>query len=204
MSPLKQIIVGLFVLLTSSAFAQIHCGNVELSVDGSTNATVTFDDFSKYNGGVTINNALTLRVTVDHQAVPDPDCSWFLNMEVFNNPGAGTPADEWEELLQYGSGSSNNPSLDILEIRVRNSCATSPINGTFQTFSNNGDITDIIQSMLPVTPAGSCTTNVNGPGNYNANYDEYTFTIDIRVQPALSFNPGIYEMSVRFHLEENL
>ena len=165
---------------------------------------MTFDDFSKYNGGVTINNALTLKVKVDHQAVPDPACSWFLNMEVFNNPGAGTPGTEWEELLQYGSGSSSNPSLDILEIRERNSCATSPLNGTFQTFTNNGDIMDIIQSLLVVTPAGSCTTNVNGPGNSNTNYDEYSFTIDIRVKPTLNYNPGIYEMSVRFHLEENL
>jgi len=204
MSPLKQTIVGLFLSLVLPISAQIHCGNVELSVDGSTNAMLSFDDFSKYNGGVTLNNALTLRVRVDHQAIPDPDCSWFLNMEVFNNPGSGTPVDEWEELLQYGSGSSNNPSLDILEVRVRNSCATSPINGSFQTFTNNGDIMDIIQSMLPVTPAGSCTTNVNGPGNFNTNYDEFAFTIDIRVRPALDYNPGIYEMSVRFHLEENL
>ncbi|MEM7160925.1 MAG: hypothetical protein AAF487_00665 [Bacteroidota bacterium] len=204
MSPLKQTIVGLFLLLVLPFSAQIHCGNVELSVDGSTNAMITFDDFSKYNGGVTLNNALTLRVKVDHQAVPDPDCSWFLNMEVFNNPGAGTPIDEWEELFQYGSGSSDNPDLDILEIRIRNTCATSPLNGTFQTFTNNGDIMDIIQSMLPVTPAGSCTSNVNGPGDFNTNYDEFTFTVDIRVRPTLNYNPGIYEMSVRFHLEENL
>lgn len=204
MSPLKQTIVGILLFLAMPSFAQIHCGNVELSVDGSSNAMITFDDFSKYNGGVTLNNALTLKVKVDHQAIPDPDCSWFLNMEVFNNPGSGTPVDEWEELFQYGTGSSDNPSLDILEIRVRNACATSPINGTFQTFTNNGDIMDIIQSMLAVTPAGSCTTNVNGPGDANTNYDEFTFTIDIRVRPNLDFNPGIYEMSVRFHLEENL
>ncbi|NND76559.1 MAG: hypothetical protein HKN39_00050 [Flavobacteriales bacterium] len=204
MTLLIRTILCLFIFLSSATFAQIHCGNVELDVDGNSNALLTFDEFSKYNAGMTINNALTLKVKVDHQAIPDPACSWFLNMEVFNNPIAGTPPAEWEELLQYGSGSATNPTLDILEIRVRNSCATSPINGTFQTFSNNGDIMDIIQALLPVTPAGSCTTNVNGPGDYNTNYDEYTFTVDIRVKPNLTFNPGIYEMSVRFHLEENL
>ena len=204
MTPLIRTILSICLFLSCSAYAQIHCGNVELSVDGNSNSMITFDDFTKYNGGVTINNALTLRVKVDHQAIPDPVCSWFLNMEVFNNPGAGTPPSEWEELLQYGSGSATNPLLDILEIRIRNSCATSPINGSFQTFSNNADIMDIIQALLPVTPAGSCTTNVNGPGSSLINYDEFAFTIDLRVKPTLNFNPGIYEMSVRFHLEENL
>ena len=204
MSTLKQIILYLSILLSLPLISQVHCGNLELSIDGNANNFLTFDDFGKYNGGLTINNALTIRVKVDHQAVPDPACSWFLNMEVFNNPGAGTPINEWEELFQYGSGTSANPDLDILEIRVRNACATSPINGVYQTFTNNGDIIDLIASLLPVTPAGSCTTNVNGPGDYNINYDEYTFTVDLRVKPNLSTNPGIYEMSVRFHLEENL
>lgn len=203
MSLFNKIITGFFVLSISAYQGQIHCGNVTLSIDGNSNSFLTFDDFSKYSSGLTINNALTIRVDVDHQAIPDPDCSWFLNMEVFNNPGAGTPANEWEELFLYGSGSSSNPLLDILEIRVRNTCSTSPIDGVYQSFTNNGDVFDIIASLLPVTPAGSCTTNVNGPGDYMSNHDEYTFTVDIRVKPTLSTNPGIYELAVRFHLEEN-
>ena len=91
----------------------------------------------------------------------------------------------------------------MLEVRVRNTCATSPIDGTFQSFTNNGDIIDIIAAMLPVTPSGSCTTNVNGSGDYLTEYSEYNFDIDIRLKPSLQLNPGIFQLNIKFTLTEN-
>jgi acetylornithine deacetylase/succinyl-diaminopimelate desuccinylase-like protein len=52
------------------------------------------------------------------------------------------------------------------------------------------------------TPAGSCITNVNGPGNANTNPDEYLFDIDYRIVPGGSLKSGIYELRVRFLLTE--
>ncbi len=57
--------------------------------------------------------------------------------------------------------------------------------------------------MLPVTPAGSCTTNVNGSGDYLTNYSEYNFNIDIRLKPGFQLNPGIFQLNVKFTLTEN-
>lgn len=125
-------------------------------------------------------------------------------MTIDNNPGAGTPVNEWEVLNHYGSGLGTNPPIDMLEIRVRNNCATSPINGVFTTFTNNMDVIDIIAPLLPVTPAGSCAVNTNGAGSYLTNYDEFTFAIDVRVKPGYIYNPGIYQLNIRFRLEENI
>lgn len=192
------------LLLFAVAQSQVHCGLVQIEPNSSVNAMMTFDSFSKYTGGYTINGVAKIRVRVEDKAVIDPLCSWNLTMIVDNNPAAGTPANEWEELNLYGIGSGQNPLVDALEIRVRNSCGTSPIDGIYTTFSNNMDIIDIIAPMLPVTPAGTCAINTNGPGSYMTNYDEFNFTIDIRVKPGYQFNPGIFQLNVKFKLEENI
>ena len=144
-----------------------------------------------------------VRVRVEDKAIVDPLCSWSLIMTISNNPGGGTAVTEWEELAQYGGGLGLNPTIDILQVRVRNSCTTSPIDGVYQTFTNSGDIINIIEPMLPVTPAGTCLDNVNGAGSYLMNYDEFNFDIDVRVIPSFSFNPGLYQLNVNFRLEEN-
>lgn len=203
---MKKVIFSLLLTFWTSVSlinAQIHCGVVEIVPNSSINELVTFDNFTQYEAGITINSVARVRLNIENQAIVDPLCSWSLNMEIENNPGAGTPVLEWEELTLYGSGGASNPTIDMLEVRVTNGCATSPINGTWQTFTNNGDLIDIIAPLLPVTPAGSCAANVNGPGSYLSNYNEYNFDIDIRVRPTFNLNPGIFQLNIKFHLEEN-
>jgi hypothetical protein len=200
---IKTILFCFFSILVFNLSSQIHCGTVELVPNTSVNELATFDDFSYYQSGYNINSVAKIRVRVTDQSPVDLDCSWSLVMTIENNPGAGTPGSEWEELATYGNGSSVNPTIDMLEVRVRNTCATSPNNGAFQSFTNHGDIIDIIAAMLPVTPAGSCTTNVNGSGDYLTNYSEYNFNIDIRLKPGFQLNPGIFQLNVKFTLTEN-
>lgn len=199
-----KLLTYLFILCSCAVQAQIHCGSVSFEPNTPVAADMIFDSFGQYEGGITINNVATLRVRVEDQVIPDPDCRWFLHMEVYNNAMAGTAPAEWETLTSYGNGTAPLPTLDILDIRVRNACQTSPIDGVFQSFNQDGDIIDIIADLLPLTPAGSCASNVNGPGGFQSDFGEYTFTIDIRVRPGYDFSPGIYELAVRFHLEEQL
>ena len=199
--------IGTFLVLLLASLlplrAQLHCGNVELVPNAPVSALFSFDEFRDYQSGIVLSNIATLRITVEDQAIPDPACSWFLTVEVDNNPSAGTVATAWELLAPYGLGASNTPTIDALELRVRNSCATSPANGTFRSFSNHGDLLDIIAPLLPVTPSGTCGANVNGAGTYLNDPGEYSFAIDLRVQPGFDFDPGIYMFTLRFHLEEN-
>lgn len=189
--------------LSANTIGQIHCGTVDIVPNTTVSSLATFNDFAYYQGGYTINGIAKIRVRVTDQAIPDPLCSWSLIMTIENSPGAGTPADQWEQLAIYGNGLATNPTIDMLEIRVSNACSTSPINGVFQSFTNNADIIDIIAPMLPITPAGSCANNVNGPGNFISNYDEFNFNIDVRLKPNFQVNPGIFQLNIKFHLEEN-
>ena len=200
---MKLIFLSFFSVLVFNLSAQIHCGTVDLVPNTTVNELATFDDFSYYQAGYNINSVARIRVKVTDQSPVDVACSWSLVMTIENNPGAGTPINEWDELALYGNGLNINPTIDMLEVRVRNVCATSPIDGTFQSFTNNGDIIDIIASMLPVTPSGSCTTNVNGAGDYLTEYSEYNFDIDVRLKPSFQLNPGIFQLNINFTLTEN-
>lgn len=197
------LLCSISLFFTNSLYSQIHCGLVEIEPNTSINNSITFDSFQRYQGGYTINSAARIRVKVEDKSTPDPLCSWSLRMIVDNNSVSGTPIDEWEELYLYGLGNSSNPTIDALEIRVRNECSTSPIDGVFTNFNNDQDLIEIIAPLLPITPAGSCTLNVNGPGSYQTNYNEFNFNIDIRVKPNFTFNPGLFELNIKFILEEN-
>lgn len=184
--------------------SQVHCGSVAIVPNSSINQLAVFDDFTSYNAGAILNGVAKIRIVVEDKTVVDPLCSWNLRMYIENNSGAGTPIDEWEELTLYGNGNAENPKISDLQIRVRNSCSTSPSDNVFRSFTDTTDILDIIEPLLPVTPAGSCSQNVNGPGSYLTNFDEFNFDIDIRIRPGFNYNPGIFNLNIRFRLEENL
>tara|TARA_R110002124_G_scaffold118499_5_gene275906 strand:- start:15125 stop:15766 length:642 start_codon:yes stop_codon:yes gene_type:complete len=203
-----QLLFSTILLLVSSAFyAQIHCGLVQLQSSATVAANFTFTDFSSYNSGITLLSVARLRVRVDNKSPVDLDCSWKLRMFIENNSGAGTLADKWEEITLYGNGNALKPSISDLEVRVNNNCGT-PLNTGFRSFTDVNDILNIIEEMVPqvIVPAGSCnangTKNVNGPGNYLTNYNEYSFDVDLRLKPGFKFNPGVYRLNIKFRLEE--
>lgn len=161
------------------------------------NIDFTFDNFSKYNGGVTISGATLLRLKVLGN---NASCKWVLRMYIDNN-GAPTPANEWETSLPY-STSGDKPTLDLIQVKIYNGCNT-PINsGVYQNFAPaTGAFIDIINDVA-LNVAGSCTTNVNGAGSYLTNYNEFSFTVDYRIVPGLTYAAGMYTLNIRFCLVE--
>lgn len=203
----QTLFTATFLLISSVFYAQIHCGLVELQSSATVVANFTFTDFSKYNTGITLLSVARLRVKVENKDPVDLDCSWKLRMFIENNSGAGTLADKWEEVTLYGNGNALKPSISDLEVRVNNNCGT-PLNTSFRSFTDVNDILNIIEEMVPqiIVPAGSCTAsgtkNVNGPGSYLTNYNEYSFDVDLRLKPGFKFNPGVYKLNIKFRLEE--
>ena len=203
----QLLITTTFLLISSVFYAQIHCGVVELQSSATADANFTFTDFSNYNAGITLLSVARLRVRVENKDPVDLDCSWKLRMFIENNSGAGTLADKWEEITLYGNGNADKPSISDLEVRVRNNCGT-PLETGFKSFTDVNDILNIIEELVPqvIVPAGSCTAsgtkNVNGPGSYLTNYDEFSFNVDLRLKPEFKFNPGVYKLNIKFRLEE--
>jgi hypothetical protein len=182
--------------------SQIVCADVEILPASGERADFVFDSFSKYISGITFHGTANVNVKVEDQVPANPDCKWMLAMSVENNPASGTPADEWESILNYGVGSSSQAKIEILEVRVSNICHTSPVDGIYENFTQTSDIIEIIENTGIRIDAGSCTTNVNGPGNYLNYYDEFHFQIDFRIIPGFDYDPGIYQLQLKFELVE--
>lgn len=208
LSFLKMILYFITVLLASSevygqcgAPSTANCQAVptsELIQSSAGTLDFIFDDFSKYRSGITYSGVTTLRLKV----LPNnASCKWSLRVYIENNPGAGTPVDEWETINSYGAG-INPPTLDLLSFKVYNGCGTPINNNIYQNFAAiNGSFLDIINDVT-LTSSGGCTTNVNGSGTYLTNPSEYTFMIDYRIQPGLSFSAGVYQLNLHFCLVE--
>lgn len=205
-SGLKIISCIFFIFNSLISFSQCgppataHCQGIpfsELIRSTPGNIDFTFDNFSKYNGGITLSGATLLRLKV---LANDASCKWVLRMYIDNN-GAPTPMNEWETSLPY-STSGAKPTLDLIQVKIYNGCNT-PINsGIYQNFMPaNGAFIDIINDVA-LNVAGSCTTNVNGAGTYLTNYNEYSFTVDYRIVPGLTYAAGMYTLNIRFCLVE--
>jgi hypothetical protein len=205
-SALKIISCLFFIFNTFNSFSQCgppasaHCQGIpfsEMIRSTSGNLDFTFDNFSKYNGGVTFSGATLLRLKV---LANDASCKWVLKMYIDNNGGA-TPINEWETSFPY-STSGLKPTLDLIQVKVYNGCNT-PINsGIYQNFMpTTGASIDIINDVA-LNVAGSCVTNVNGAGSYLTNYNEYSFTVDYRIVPGLTYAAGIYTLNIHFCLVE--
>ncbi len=180
--------------------ASAHCQGIpfsELIRSTPGNIDFTFDNFSKYNGGITLSGATLLRLKV---LANDISCKWALRMYIDNNGGA-TPINEWETSLPY-SISGLKPTLDLIQVKIYNGCNT-PINsGIYQNFiPANGAFIDIINDVT-LNAAGSCAPNVNGAGSYLTNYNEFSFTVDYRIVPGLTYAAGMYSLNIKFCLVE--
>lgn len=200
---LQKTILLLFVLLRVSLVNAQYCDLVNLSISGQSNLDFTFDTFSKYLAGITQNGTAKLKVTVDNSIRNSIDCRWNLAIYIENGNGA-TPANEWETLYSQ-STSGSVPQLDLLQLRVANQCNT-PLTGNqfFPAPTLASTPIVIISNNGITTPAGSCITNVNGPGSAKTHYDEYSFDIDIRLVPGMSHKSGIYQIRLKYVLSEVL
>lgn len=199
---MKKLIVILTILTTLRLSAQV-CDDVNLTVTTTSSINYSFDTFGKYVAGLTENGASRLRVTVDNSLTNNPNCRWNLVLYV-ENASATTANTDWEE-LQSQSTSGSNPRIDMLQVRIRNNCNTSQTgNQFFNVPAITGTPIMIISNTGVTVPAGSCTTNVNGPGNPTTNYNEFTFDIDYRIVPASGMKSGTYQLKLKYLLIEAL
>lgn len=209
-----QYIIIYYIILSFELYAQctncsspttancfdVTSGNSRFILDGKTNYDFTFDELTEYARGITYVGQTTLKLTVGEQTAGA--CKWKLVMYIDNNNTL--PANEWEPLVYYGN-SGTNPQLNLIQVAVYNGCGTPIANGVYQIFAGNTncDQIDIIPALPVQNLPGACNgTQVNGPGSYLTNYNEFIFHIDFRIIPGFQLRPGSYQIRIRFCLVE--
>lgn len=198
----KQVILVLALLFGLHPLQAQFCDEVRLSVSSNANVDFSFDTFGEYMAGITQNGSTKLKVAVSNSLNNNPSCRWNLVILV-ENASATTAPTEWEQ-LQSNSTSGTAPQIDMLQLRIRNNCNTSLTgNQFFNVPTTTGTPIIVISNNGITTPAGSCTTNVNGPGNSITNYNEYSFDIDYRIVPTNGVRSGVFQLKVKYLLTEN-
>lgn len=197
----KQVILVLALLFGLHPLQAQFCDEVRLSVSSNANVDFSFDTFGEYMAGITQNGSTKLKVAVNNSLNNNPSCRWNLVILV-ENASATTAPTEWEQ-LQSNSTSGTAPQIDMLQLRIRNNCNTSLTgNQFFNVPITTGTPIIVISNNGITTPAGSCTTNVNGPGNSITNYNEYSFDIDYRIVPTNGVRSGVFQLKVKYLLTE--
>jgi hypothetical protein len=197
----KQVILVLALLFGLHPLQAQFCDEVRLSVSSNANVDFSFDTFGEYMAGITQNGSTKLKVAVSNSLNNNPSCRWNLVILV-ENASATTAPTEWEQ-LQSNSTSGTAPQIDMLQLRIRNNCNTSLTgNQFFNVPTTTGTPIIVISNNGITTPAGSCTTNVNGPGNSITNYNEYSFDIDYRIVPTNGVRSGVFQLKVKYLLTE--
>lgn len=174
-------------------------GTSRFLMSTSGNVDFEFNDMREYINGITHSGSTQLRLKVDEIAVGF--CKWKLFMYIDNN--GFLPNNEWEPLNLY-SATGIAPELDLIEVKVYNGCGTPLMNGIFQIFAGcvQYDILDIIPDV-PRTMPGPCDgSQINGPGSFLTDYNEYNFNIDYRIKPGYTLKSGAYQIKIHFCLSE--
>jgi len=208
MSRLSKIMILVFSLIFThqTTMSQTVCNDVVLDIKEDPSIEFVFDNMRDYFSGIVKEGVITLKVDVEDLTPSLNTCKWKLIMEVNNSPELGTTNDEWVEDFLYTSNPSPlAPQIDILNIKISNSCLT-PISDGFQFFDINGDQIPIIEDATINNPSSPCTSNVivNGAGNYKTNYDQYIFKVAFKISPTLTYSPGVYHLRIDFKLIEDI
>jgi len=183
--------------VTSNCFDAITEGSQFLmSTPG--NVDFVFDEMREYVTGITLSGKTMLRLDVREDIAGA--CKWKLIMYIDNN--MHLPDFEWEPLVTYGTTGAN-PELGLIEVKVYNGCGTPLQSGVYQVFNNiQYDVIEIIPDGPRIIPAPCDGSQVNGPGSYVTDYNEFNFTIDYRIKPGYLLRSGAYQIKIHFCLVE--
>ncbi|MFN2395364.1 MAG: hypothetical protein ABR597_06715 [Bacteroidales bacterium] len=182
-------LMGLFVLLAAytSGFGQ----SLSFELKESPDVEFVFNTIQKYQTGVVVPNAITLRIIADG-----------LNWDLYVGAQTDSPG-YWNELTAY-STYGVEPETDILELRFRNTANTSQQFGWFPVSDINTPVY-IIGSENPGDPSVSCPgQGTNTPGSYLTEPQCYLFNVDMRIVPGFDLKPGLYNLLIKYVIVEDL
>jgi len=188
---IKLLFIALVLILTSMGRSKGQSVSLEMAT--SPNIDFDFNTINKYITGIIFMNACELDITV--QGV-----QWDLYV------GATTSnTGYWDVSTQYSSY-GEDPPIDILELRFRNSANTSQIPGFFQVRDIGSPVYIIGTNSAPDVAVNCPNQGTNQPGDYHNSPSCYKFNVDMKITPGLNpvYKAGLYTMRIDYVLVEDL
>lgn len=149
-----------------------------------------FNSIEKYQNGLLAMNAFTLRIIAE-------DVNWdlYVGAETLD-PGL------WDVIAVYGTV-GQEPGIELLEARFRNSASTSLVEGFFE-LTDITTPTYIIGSPGLDVPVACPGQGTNTPGSYLTEPQCFQFNVDLRIVPGFEYRPGLYRLLLNFVISEDL
>ncbi|MFD2162962.1 hypothetical protein ACFSJU_11210 [Paradesertivirga mongoliensis] len=176
------------VLLNLAASGQ----SVSFALKTSPNLNFVFDSIDKYNKGIVIPSFVTLKV----DAV---GTEWDLYM------GTTTTASGLFDVnTSYGTSGNSSIPVSILQARVYNA------SGTSQTGTSFFNLTDIATPVYMIGSAANdasvncASSGTNVAGSYTTQPQCYSFKVDLKATPGLTYKAGSYSLRIDFVLIQDL
>jgi hypothetical protein len=118
--------------------------------------------------------------------------------------GAETTNTGYWDVASTYSSNGLTPTIDLVELRFRNLNNTSQQSGYFD-LTDISSPTYVIGSAAAPDPSVSCPgTGTNEPGDYLSNPACYQFKVDLRINPDFSFQAGLYTLTIKYVIVEDL
>ena len=169
----------------------VSAQSLSFELKESPDVEFVFNTVQKYQTGVVVPNAISLRIIADG-----------VNWDLYVGAETDSPG-YWNELTAY-SDYGAEPTTDILELRFRNTANTSQQFGWFPVSDINTPVF-IIGSENPGDPSVNCPgQGTNTPGSYLTEPQCYLFNVDMRVVPGFDLKPGLYNLLIKYVIVEDL
>jgi hypothetical protein len=170
-----------------------------VSFDIVTNPSIefTFNSINKYQNGIIIPNAVTLNIVATG-----------TNWDLYTGSTTST-AGVWDNVQYYSNVGDGFPSVGLLQVAFRNTSSTSQITGYVPMEDIGTTTLDVIgnHSSSP-DPTVNCSDVVhqgtNSPGTYVTDPQCYTFKVDFKIVPGLTYRAGVYNLRVDIILAPDL
>lgn len=176
------------MLLQLASFAQ----SVSFALKTSPNINLVFDSIDKYRNGIVIPSFVTLKVeTVGTE--------WDLYM------GTTTNANGFFDVnTTYGTSGNSSVPVSILQARVYNASGTSQTGTSFFNLTDIATPVYLIGSTANDVAVNCSSSGTNVAGSYTTQPQCYSFKVDLKATPGLTYRAGSYSLRVDFVLIQDL
>jgi len=180
------------MLALLSSYGQLAAQSVSFALKTTPNNSFIFDTIEKYQNGIILPNYLTLKVE-------SVGTEWDLY--VGTTTGTGGIFD-----INTAYGTSGNASIPvgILQARITNTSNTSQTGSSFFNLTDIATPTYVIGTSADDAAIACGSTGANAAGSYTSQPQCYSFKVDLKATPGLTYKAGSYSLRVDFILVQDL
>ncbi len=180
------------MLTLLSTYSQLAAQSVSFALKTTPNNSFIFDTIEKYQNGIILPNYLTLKVE-------SVGTEWDLY--VGTTTGTGGIFD-----INTAYGTSGNASIPvgILQAKVTNTSNTSQTGSSFFNLTDIAIPRYIIGTSADDAAVACGSPGANAAGSYTSQPQCYSFKVDLKAVPGLTYKAGSYSLRVDFILVQDL